>query len=152
VTYEFQTTVGADEQSAFFIELPTEIVQSLGGGKRPPVRLTLNGFPHRTTVSVYSGRYYVPVRREIRQAAQLAPGDPVKVTVEMDREPRIVEVPPDLAEALAVDGDAAATFDRLSYSHRKEYVDWIEGAKRLETRRRRVASTMERLRAGRKEP
>ncbi len=79
----------------------------------------------------------------------MAAGDTVDVTIELDEEPRVVEVPDDLAVALAADADATAAFDRLSYSHRREYVEWIDEAKRAETRARRISATVERLRAGR---
>jgi uncharacterized protein YdeI (YjbR/CyaY-like superfamily) len=75
-------------------------------------------------------------------------GDRFDVTVAPDHEPRTVEVPGDLAAALAGDAEAAAAFDRLSFTHRREYVTWIEEAKRTETRSRRVAGTLERLRDG----
>jgi uncharacterized protein YdeI (YjbR/CyaY-like superfamily) len=85
-------------------------------------------------------------RREIREAAGVAAGDPVVVELERDDEPRTVELPDDLAAAL--DSETRASFDRLSYTHRKEYVRWVKGAKRDETRRKRVAQAVELLRAG----
>jgi hypothetical protein len=123
---------------------------ALGAGKRPPVKVTINGYEYRSTVAVYSNTYYLPLRREIREAAKVDFGDIVPVAIELDEEPRVVEAPADLAGALEAAPDSGAQFDRLSYSHRKEYVDWIESAKREETRRNRVATAVEMLREGKK--
>jgi hypothetical protein len=112
--------------------------------------VTINGYEYRSTVAVYSNTYYLPLRREIREAAKVDFGDIVPVAIELDEEPRVVEAPADLAGALEAAPDSGAQFDRLSYSHRKEYVDWIESAKREETRRNRVATAVEMLREGKK--
>lgn len=148
----FQATMQTDDESAFFLEVPAEVMAALGKRKRPPVAVTLNGYLHRTTVAVYGGKYYLPVRKEIRQAAGLAPGDAVAVTIALDAEPRAVDLPEDFARDLAANTEAQSAFDRLSYSHRKEYVDWIAAAKRDDTRRRRVEKALTMLAEGRKEP
>jgi hypothetical protein len=149
----FATIVGSDDPSSLFIEVPPEVVAALGEKKRPPVRVTLNGgYTYRSTVSVYDGRYYLPLRREIREACGLAPGMPVEVTLALDEEPRQVEVPDDLAAAFAGDPEARAVFDRLSFTHQREYAEWIISAKREATRTRRVAQTLEMLRNGVKTP
>jgi hypothetical protein len=127
------------------VEIPLD-VPAVFGGKRVPVRGTVNGSPFTTTIATYGGRYYLGFRREIREAAGVAAGDPVVVELERDDEPRTVELPDDLAAAL--DSETRASFDRLSYTHRKEYVRWVKGAKRDETRRKRVAQAVELLRAG----
>jgi hypothetical protein len=131
------------------VEIPLD-VPAVFGGKRVPVRGTINGYPFRTTVATYGGRYYLGFRREIREGAGIDAGDPVVVQLERDEEPRTVEVPDDLAAALGT--ETRASFDRLSYTHRKEYVRWIEEAKRTETRQRRVAKAVALLRAGIKTP
>jgi hypothetical protein len=149
----FTTTVGSDDPSSLFIEVPSAVVAALGERKRPPVRVTLNGdYTYRSTISVYGGRYLLPIRREIREAVGLAPGTPVEVTLALDEEPRTVETPDDLAAALADDEEARAAFERLSFTHRREYVEWITGAKREATRTRRVAQAVEMLRNGVKTP
>ena len=149
----FMTIVGSDDPSSLFIVVPPEMVAALSAKKRPPVRVTLNGdYTYRSTVSVYGGRYLLPIRREIREACGLEPGMPVEVTLALDEEPRTVEVPDDLASAFAGDSEARAVFDRLSFTHQREYVEWIAGAKREETRTRRVAQTLEMLRKGVKTP
>jgi hypothetical protein len=135
-----------------FLEIPSAVVEALGAGQRPPVAVTLNGYTYRTTIAVYGGRYYVPVRREVREGARVIPGQPLDVTVTLDQAPRTVEVPDDLGAALDGDPDLRATFDKLSYSHRKEYVDWIESARREATRRRRVEQAATMLRQGIRTP
>ena len=149
----FSTFVGSDDPSSLFIVVPPKVVAALSGKKRPPVRVTLNGdYTYRSTVSVYGGRYYLPIRREIREMCGLAPGLPVEVALALDEEPRQVEIPDDLASAFACDSEARAVFDRLSFTHQREYVEWITGAKREATRTRRVAQTPEMLRNGVKTP
>jgi hypothetical protein len=149
----FATIVGSDDPSLLFIVVPPEVVAALSEKKRPPVRVTLNGdYIYRSTVSVYGGRYLLPLRREIREACGLAPGMPVDVTLTLDEELRIVEVPDDLAAAFTGDSEARAVFDRLYFTHQREYVEWITSAKRAATRTRRVAQTLEMLRNGVKTP
>jgi uncharacterized protein YdeI (YjbR/CyaY-like superfamily) len=95
------------------------------------------------------GEFLVGLSRAVREAAGVAAGDIVPVRIELDTAPREVEVPPPLAAALARDSAAAATFDGLSFTQRKEYARWVAEAKRQETQDRRVAEALERLRAGR---
>jgi hypothetical protein len=115
------------------------------GKVRAPVRVTINGYSFRTTIARMGGRTVVGLNREIREETGVAAGERVVVELEPDREPRTVEVPPDLAAAL--DDDVRPFFDSLSYTHRKEYVRWIEDARRAETRERRVAEAARLLRA-----
>jgi hypothetical protein len=135
-----------------FLEIPRSVVEALGAGKRPPVAVTLNGYRYRSTVAVYDARFYVPVRREVREAAGITAGQPLDVTVELDTAPRTVDVPPDLAVTLNSELALRAAFDALSYSHRKEYVDWIVGAKREATRRQRIERAAAMLRDGVRSP
>jgi hypothetical protein len=121
------------------------------GRVRAPVRGTIDGHPFTTTVARYGGVDYLAFRREVREAAGVEVGAPVTIEVELDTSERVVNVPEDLAAALAGSG-LRETFDRLSYTHRKEYVEWVEEAKRDETRRRRVARTVELLHEGVKTP
>jgi hypothetical protein len=117
------------------------------------LRVTLNGaYTYRSTVSVYAGRSYLPIRREVREACGLAPDMPVEVTLALDEEPRTVEVPDDLAAALAGDQETQAVFDRLSFTRQREYVEWITDAKREATRTRQMTQTLEMLRNGVKTP
>lgn len=143
----FQTTLQVEGRTATFFEVPLDVPAAFGRA-RPPVRVTIGGHTYRSTIAVYGGRYFVPLSRQNREAAGVAAGDEVTVELEADTEVRTVELPAELGAALDDDGAARAAFDALSYSHRKEYADWIAEAKREETRRRRVEKTLERLGAG----
>jgi hypothetical protein len=124
-------------------------VAALGeGAKRFPVAATINGHTWRSTVVRMRGEFMLGLSKEVRSQARIDDGDQVQVELELDRAERTVEVPPALAGALAGDPPAAAAYERLAYTHRKEFVRWIEEAKREETRERRVAKTLEMLRAG----
>jgi hypothetical protein len=135
-----------------FFEVPPEIMTALDGGKRPAVRVVINGVVLRTTIAVYGGRSYIGVRREIRDAAKVMLGDEVELSVEIDAAPRIVELPEDLAVALAADPEANRIFEGLSFTNRKEYADWVLAAKRRETREQRVAEAPGLLKRGRRTP
>jgi Bacteriocin-protection, YdeI or OmpD-Associated/Domain of unknown function (DUF1905) len=148
--HRFETVLAA-EDGGVFIEVPLD-VPAVFGRARAPVRGTINGHPFRSTVAVYGGRYYLPVRRELREAAGVAAGDAVVVELEADEQPRSVDPPTDLAGALAADPEAGAAFAGLSFTHQREYVEWVTGAKREETRRRRVEQAVAMLRDGRRHP
>jgi hypothetical protein len=128
--------------SGTFFEVPAEVMAALGARKRLPLSVRINGAAYRTTTAVYGGRFYVPVRAEIRTAARVEPGQRVTVELRRDDEPRTVALPADLAAALEAAGLSAA-FERFSPTHRKEYVQAVEGAKRPETRAARIAKTLE---------
>lgn len=139
------------EGSGTFLEVPFD-VRAAFGKARAPVRGTVNGHPFRTTVAVYGGRYFLGFRREIREAAGFGDGDRLSVVLELDDEPRTVDLPAELEAVLAADSEARAAFDRLSYTHRREYAEWVSGAKREETRRARLERTAAMLRDGVKHP
>jgi len=120
------------------------------GAKRFPVVAEINGYAWRASVTRMSGEFLLGLNRAVRERAGVQPGDRVEVALELDTAAREVAVPDALAAALARDRVARSAFDALAYSHRKEYARWIEGAKREETRRRRVAQALEKLRAGAK--
>lgn len=134
-------------KTATAMVLPDEVVEALGRGKRPPVVVRLPGHSYRSTVSVMGGRFMLPVAAEHREAAGLSAGDRVEVTLTLDEAPRTVDVPIDLAEALAAAGLTEA-FEAMSYSHRKEHVRAVEDAKKPETRARRVAKAVDMIAAG----
>jgi hypothetical protein len=137
--------------SGALVEVPFDVGEAFGA-KRPPVRATINGVTFRSTVAVYGGRYYIGMRRELRDRADVSVGDTVSVEITRDREPRDVEVPDDLALALQKRRDAQRAFEELSFTHRKEWVQWITEAKKDETRRRRIDRTVEMLQGGTKHP
>jgi bifunctional DNA-binding transcriptional regulator/antitoxin component of YhaV-PrlF toxin-antitoxin module len=142
----FSAILGGDDGEHPTVEVPFDVKERYGRA-RPPVRGTVDGTEFRTTVAVYGGRYYLGFRKELRERAGIDIGDQVEITLELDSEPRTVEVPPMLAAALAHDSLAKANFDALSPSHRREYVNWIADAKREDTRERRTRKAVARLRA-----
>jgi hypothetical protein len=145
----FHTTILQSGKTATGIEVPPEVVESLGAGKRPPVRVTLNGYSYRNTIAVMGGVYMVGISAEHRANAGVAGGDELDVDIELDTAPREVTVPSDFAAALDADTDAKAAFEKLSYSNQSRHVLAIEGAKSAETRQRRIAKALSELKAGR---
>jgi len=145
----FGTVVLSSGKTTTGIRVPDEIVAGLGRGKRPPVRVTINGHTYRSTVAVMGGRFMVGVSAENRALAGVSGGDHVDVEIELDTEPREVAVPDDLARALQEEPAAKRFFDGLSYSKQQWFVLSVEGAKTPETRQRRVAKAIEMLRAER---
>lgn len=146
----FRTIIELAGKTATGIEVPPDVVDELGAGRKPPVRVTIRGHTYRSTVAARGDRYLVGVSAENRDAAGVAAGDEVDVDLELDTEPREVAVPPDLAEALGADAHAKAFFEDLSHSQQRWYVEPIEQAKKPETRQRRVVKAIEMLRAGRR--
>jgi Bacteriocin-protection, YdeI or OmpD-Associated/Domain of unknown function (DUF1905) len=151
MSQRFETVIEVEGKTATYFDVPLD-VPAVFGRARPPVRVTIGGHTYRSTIAAYGGSYMLPLNRANRAAAGVAAGDTVTVELELDLEPRTVEAPDDLRAALAGDEAAAAAFDRLSYTHRREYVEWITEAKRDETRARRLAKTLERLRQGKPPP
>lgn len=126
------------------IEVPSDVLERLGGGKRPAVVVTVNGFEYRSTVGVMGGRYLIPFSSDKRAATGLGGGDAIDVELVVDAAPRTVEVPADLASALEAAGVRAA-FDALAPSARKAHVTAVESAKAAETRSRRIESIVGKL-------
>jgi hypothetical protein len=145
----FRTTILQAGKTATGIEVPEAIVTALGSGKRAKVLVTINGYTYRNSVAPMGGVYMIGVSDEVRRAAGVAGGDVVDVELELDTAPREVEVPPDLAAALDAEPAARRTFDALSYSNKSWHTSQIAGAKTDETRQRRLAKSIEALRAGR---
>ena len=141
----FKAILGGEDGEAPTVELPFDAKERFGKA-RAPVRGTVDGTEFRTTVAVYGGRHLIGFKGELRERAGIAIGDEVDITIDRDDEPRTVEPPPALAAALTDDGNAREAFDRLSYTHQREYAEWIAEAKREDTRARRVARTLEMLR------
>ena len=100
----------------------------------------------RTTVAVYGNQFFVPLNRENRTKAGVEAGQVVGVAIEADDAPRVVEVPDELSRALRT-AEVRARVDKLSYTRRREYVEWIDDAKRADTRERRISGTLDQLRA-----
>ena len=142
----FHASLELHGKTATGIEVPEEVVTALGAGKRPPVRVTIGKHTYRTTVAPMGGTFLIGVSAENRKAAGVAAGDEVDVDIELDTEPREVTVPADFAQALDQYADALRNFEKLSYTHKREHVTAIEGAKTAQTRQRRIAKAMEMLR------
>jgi hypothetical protein len=119
------------------IEVPAELVEALGAGKRPPVVVTVNGFEYRSTIAPMGGRFLIPFSSDKRAATGLGGGDAIVVELELDTAPRTVEPPDDFAAALDAAG-ARDAWERLAPSHKKAHVTAIEQAKAAETRQRRI--------------
>ncbi|KAA9159758.1 DUF1905 domain-containing protein [Amycolatopsis acidicola] len=145
----FRAELRLNGKTATGIPVPDEVVASLGS-RRPAVRVTINGHSYRSTVSSMRGEFLLPVSAENRQAAGISAGDEVDVELRPDTEPREVEVPADLASALAGDTEARGFFESLSYSHKRAYTLWIDDAKKPETRQRRVTQALQMLREKRR--
>jgi hypothetical protein len=135
------------QKTATMFRVPFDLEGAFGRA-RPPLKVTIRGHTWRTTPGVYGGVGHIVVNRAVKAATGVDAGDRVRVTMELDTEPRTVALPDDLRAALAREPEAGEAFLTLSYTHQRGHVEWIEEAKRDETRRRRVAATVERVRAG----
>ena len=144
----FRTTILQSSKTATGIEIPPDVVASLGSGKQPLVRVTINGFTYRSAVAVMGGVFMVGVSAENRAGAGVKGGDEVDVDIELDTEPRTVEVPPELAAALDADPAAKATYEKLSPSNKGWHVSQVTGTTNPETRQRRIEKQIAALHAG----
>lgn len=145
----FRAEVQAHGKTATGIQVPDDVVSALGTSKRPPVQATINGYTYRSTVARMGGVFMLPISAEVRERAGVAAGDEVEVDLQLDTEPREVDVPADFAEALKGDEEARRFFDGLSYSKQRWFVLSIEGAKTDATRERRIAKAVSMLQEGR---
>ena len=144
----FHATLILSGKTATGIQVPDAIVEQLGAGKRPPVRVTIGSYTYRTTVAPMGGQFWIPVSAEIRAGAGINAGDELDVEIEIDTEPREVAVPEDLMAALDADPAAKQAFEKLSYSNKRLHVLSVEDAKTPETRQRRVEKVITTLRGG----
>jgi hypothetical protein len=145
----FHTTILTAGKTAAGIQIPEEVVAALGAGRKPPVRVTINGFTYRSTIATVNGAPMVGVSAENRAAAGVSGGEAVDVDIELDTAPREITVPDDFAAALDAEPDARRTFEGLSYSNKSWHTLQIAGAKTDETRQRRISRSIEALKAGR---
>lgn len=142
---KIQAVIQQTGKTATGIEVPPEVVENLGAGKRPKVRVTINGYTYRSSIASMNGVFMVGVSAEARQAAGVAGGDKVAVELELDTEPRLVTLPPDFQAALDRDLDAREFFEGLSYSKKQRFVLSVEGAKTAGTRQRRIEKAVSAL-------
>lgn len=146
---KFRAPLLAAGKTATGIEVPADVIAELGAGKRPALRVTLGSYTYRTTVGVMDGRFMISVSAEVRANAAVAAGDELDVEIELDTEPRELEVPADLAAALAAEPDALRYFESLSYSNKRRHVLAIDAAKAAETRQRRIEKSVALFKEGR---
>jgi len=143
----FETTVTATGNNTGII-VPDALVADLGAGKRPPVLVDVNGYQYRSTVGVMGGKHMISISAAVRKDTGLHGGDPVQVTLTVADSPRQVDVPDDLAAALAADQTSAAFFDTLSNSMQRYHIDNVAAAKTAETRQRRIEKAIALFRDG----
>lgn len=146
---KFHTTLLQSGKTAVGIQVPNEVVEALGAGKRPPVRVTINGYTYRNTIAVMGGVFMVGVSSENREKANVAGGQEVDVDIELDTQPRELALPPDFSSALDQAPDARRMFDTLSYSRQQALVLPIIQARTPETRQRRLDKALTVLRESR---
>lgn len=149
-TATFRTTIQTSGKNKAGIIIPDYIIESLGAGKRPPVKVTLNGYTYRSTVAVMGGRFLVGVSSAVRAESGVKGGDTLDVTIELDTEERKVAVPEALQRALDENPRAKQTFESLSYSRQRVFTESIASAKTPETLERRIAKSISELSAGKK--
>jgi len=146
---KFKTELlGQEGMNATGMVIPPEVVDALGAGKRPAVKVTLNGsYTYRNTVAVMGGEYMVGVSAEHRAAAGVKAGDMLDVDLELDTEKREVAVPADLQSAIDAAPDARKLFDTLSYSKKLALVNKMN-VKNPDVRKERIESTVAQLLTG----
>jgi hypothetical protein len=134
-----------------YLQIPFSVPEIFGSKGQIPVRASINGFTFRNSLMPRGGVHILGVGKDVLASAAANPGDTVNVELALDDAPRTVSVPADMEAALAKVPAQQQSFDALSYSHKKEYVDWIESAKKPETRLNRIEKMAEML-ASRKTP
>ena len=144
-TFEATLKPSGRDGGGHLVEIPDDVVVKLGGAGRIPVKASFNGVPYRGSIVRMSGVSVLGVLKAIIAQASVRAGDRLRVVVENDTEPREVAVPDELAKALGRNRAAREFFGSLSFSHQREYVQWITEAKRPETRARRIDRSIEML-------
>ncbi len=147
---KFTTIILQTGKNTCGIVVPPEVVESLGAGKKPPVTVTINGVSYRSSIAVMGGDFMVGVSAENRAKTGAKGGETYEITIELDTQPRIIDVPDDFADALSKAPQAKAAFEKMSYSHKSRHVIVINDAKTPETRTRRIEKAIEMLLEGKK--
>lgn len=124
------------------LEVPSEVLEGLGGGKRPRIIITINGHTWKSRIAIMRGRNLIGLSKANREGAGLTTGEEVEVNLELDVEAPTVIEPADFAAALDSDPAIRAAYDKLAYSHRRMHVYDIQGAKKAETRQRRIEKVL----------
>ena len=143
---------GMDNMETAVFCVPFDVQEAFGTRARVPVCGTINGFAYRSSIMNMGSGHMMVVNRELREGAKVKAGDTVEIVMQRDTAPRVVESPPDFKEALGGNKKAKSLFDKLSYTHQKEYVRWITSAKREETRKSRIERAIEMLSEGVRTP
>ena len=125
------------------IAVPPEVVEELGAGKKPPVKITLKGYTYRSSIAVMGGKYMVSLSAENRKNAGVQGGETLEIEIVVDTEKREITIPPDLQAALDANPEAKAFFEKMSYSKKRRHVEPIEAAKAPETRQRRIEKSVQ---------
>ncbi|MDQ0903346.1 MULTISPECIES: YdeI/OmpD-associated family protein [unclassified Paenibacillus] len=142
----FTTSVmQAQGKNATGISIPAEVIAALSGHKKPSVTVSLNGYTYRSTVAVMGNEFLLPLSAAHREASGLKAGDQVEVILNLDLEPRTVEIPDDLRAALSSQEGAIEAFEALAFSKRKEFVRQVDDAKTQDTRHRRILGIVTKL-------
>jgi len=139
---KFKTTILLARKTATGICVPARIIESLGSGKKPAVKVTIRDYTYRSTVAMMGGEFMIPLSAENRNAAGVEAGYEVDVTLELDAEPRTVEVPDDLKMALDGKPGAFESFEALAFTRKKEMVRNVNDAKTKETRDKRITAIL----------
>lgn len=146
--HTFKTVIQNPGGGGAFVEVPFD-VEAAFGSKKPRVKAMIEGVPYRGLLVRMGGpNHILIILKGIREQIGKTFGDEIQVSVEVDAEPRVVEVPVELKKAFRVEKEAKAIFEKLSYTHQREYVIWINEARREETRQNRVVKTIEMLKKG----
>jgi hypothetical protein len=143
----FRTKVLAAGKTAAGVEVPEKVVLGLGSTKRPMVKATIKGYTYRSSIARMGGRYMLSVSNDVRAHTGVVPGETIDIDVELDTDKRDVEVPPELAKALAKDVQAKKYFESLSYSRKYALAAPISNGKSPETRERNLAKALANLKA-----
>jgi hypothetical protein len=147
--FSFEATIEEGPRGGALVEVPLDVRKTFGTGGMVKVLATFDGHSYRGSLAPMGGRHILGVTKPIRAATGKGIGEVVEVRFRVDTQPRVVEVPPDLQEALGRDPAAQRRFEKLSYTHRKEFVNWVLEARKPDTRERRVAKTLGMLKEGR---
>ncbi len=139
----FKTVLELGGKTATGFRVPADVVEQLGKGQRPPVVVTIGDYTYRSTVAAYNGEYFLPLAGVHREQVGLKAGEEFAAGVELDTEPRVVELSDDLAQALSADPKLLEAFRAMSYSHQRQHAESVEGAKTEGTRARRIEKVVE---------
>lgn len=149
--FEFKAIIENAGNGGAYIKIPFDVNQVFGK-KLVKVSASFDGEPYRGLLSRMGDPWHILiVLKSIRKKIGKGFGDEINVILEEDVDPRVIEIPSALAVAFEQEAEALAFFDSLSYTHRREYVTWIEEAKQESTRQNRVAKAIEMLKKKQKE-